>query len=400
VPGTEALPPLVEPGPDLTPAQQLRYSRHTLLPGIGSIGQRRLGNARVLVVGAGGLGSPILLYLAAAGVGTIGIIDPDLVETSNLHRQILHGTDDVGRAKTTSAAESVAAVNPYVRVVQHHELLTAGNADRICADYDLVLDGTDNFPTRYLVNDICVLQGKPLVWGSILGFEGQASVFWARHGPHYRDVFPVPPPAGSVPSCATGGVLGVLCGVIGSVMATEAVKLICGVGAPLLGRILFYDALAMSFRTITVRRDPLGARVTELIDYESFCGQEPVTERDSDGPGNEVSAEDLAAQIAGTEPPLVIDVREPAEHADFAIPGSVLIPLGEITSDAALTRIRAGQDVVLYCRSGARSDRAAADLARAGVSGVRQLRGGILAWWELSDRDTQVPVPGTVTHPR
>ncbi|RIJ70262.1 adenylyltransferase/sulfurtransferase MoeZ [Nakamurella silvestris] len=373
-----SLPPLTEPGAELTPAQQLRYSRHLLLPAVGDLGQRRLLASRVLVVGAGGLGSPILLYLAAAGVGTIGIIDPDLVEVSNLHRQILHGSADVGRPKTTSAAESVGAVNPDVTVVEHQERLTAANAERICAGYDLVLDGTDNFPTRYLVNDVCALLGLPLVWGSILGFEGQASVFWAAHGPQYRDVFPTPPPPGSVPSCATGGVLGVLCGVIGSIMATEAVKLICGAGDTLLGRILFYDALALTFRTISVRPDPDALPITGLVDYEAFCGVLP--------PAGLVGATELASLVADGTPVLLVDVREPWEHARGAIEGSVLIPLDGITSAGALELIGGHPEVILYCASGARSARAVDELRAAGLTGVRQLDGGILAWQELAAR--------------
>lgn len=363
----------IEPGPDLTAEQLQRYARHLNLSGIGSTGQRRLLAARVLVVGAGGLGSPVLLYLAAAGVGTIGIVDPDLVDESNLQRQVIHGTSDVGRAKADSAAESIAAINPDVTVVRHRELLDPGNALPICRDYDLVVDGTDNFPTRYLVNDACELLGLPLVWGSILGFEGQASVFWSGRGPTYRDVFPTPPPPGSVPSCADGGVFGAMCGVIGSTMATEAIKLICGTGGGLLGRILVYDALTASFRTVAVRPDPTRPKVTELIDYPAFCGLRPAG-------SSSIGPTELAGLLAGADPVLLIDVREPAEFLVGALPGSVNIPLDQITSATSLDLIEGADRVVLYCRSGARSAQAVGRLAEAGAGSPVDLDGGYLGW--------------------
>ena len=270
-----SLPPLVEPVPELTPAEIARYSRHVILPDVGLTGQRRLRAARVGVVGAGGLGSPTLLYLAAAGVGTLGVIDADTVDESNLQRQVIHGQSDLGRLKVDSAAEAIAEVNPHVEVVRHAVHLDAGNALDVLTGYDLVLDGTDNFATRYLVADACELLGVPEVWGSIFRFDGQVSVFWRDHGPVYRDLFPQAPPPGAVPSCAEGGVLGVLCGAIGSVMATEAIKLICGIGDPLVGRLMVFDALAMTWRTLRVQPDPERTPVTELIDDPFACAVLP-----------------------------------------------------------------------------------------------------------------------------
>ena len=287
------LPPLVEPADGLSAAEVERYSRHVILPDVGMLGQRRLKNAKVLVVGAGGLGSPALLYLAAAGVGTLGIVDPDVVDESNLQRQVIHGRSDVGRSKARSAQESIAELNPFVTVHRHEVALTAANALEIFAGYDLVLDGTDNFATRYLVNDAAALLGLPYVWGSIFRFEGQASVFWDAapdgRGLSYRDLYPDPPPPGSVPSCAEGGVLGVLCASIGAIMGTEAVKLVLGIGEPLLGRLMVYDALAMTYRTVRVRRDPDVARVTELVDYEQLCG---VLTEDAAPPGARARSEE------------------------------------------------------------------------------------------------------------
>jgi sulfur-carrier protein adenylyltransferase/sulfurtransferase len=266
------LPPLVEPAAELSKAEVARYSRHLIIPDVGVDGQKRLKNAKVLVVGAGGLGSPALLYLAAAGVGTLGVIDFDVVDESNLQRQVIHGQSDIGRPKGESARDSVREINPFVEVNLHQVRLDSSNVLDIFRDYDLILDGTDNFATRYLVNDACVLLGKPYVWGSIFRFEGQVSVFWAEYGPQYRDLYPEPPPPGMVPSCAEGGVLGVLCASIGSIMVTEGIKLITGIGEPLLGRLMVYDALEMTYRTIRVRRDPTAKPVEELIDYEAFCG--------------------------------------------------------------------------------------------------------------------------------
>ena len=273
-----SLPPLVSPADDLTVDEVRRYSRHLIIPDVGKTGQRRLKNAKVLVVGAGGLGSPALLYLAAAGVGTLGVIDFDVVDESNLQRQIIHGQSDIGRPKAVSAMESIREVNPLVNVVLHEERLDSDNAMQIFEPYDLIVDGTDNFATRYLVNDACVLLGKPYVWGSIYRFDGQASVFWAEHGPCYRCLYPEPPPPGMVPSCAEGGVLGVLCATIGSLQVNEAIKVITGIGEPLAGRLMIYDALDMTYRPVKVRKDPecpicgKNPTITELIDYEEFCG--------------------------------------------------------------------------------------------------------------------------------
>ncbi len=267
-----SLPPLVEPAAELTVDEVRRYSRHLIIPDVGMTGQKRLKNAKVLVVGAGGLGSPALLYLAAAGVGTLGIVDFDVVDESNLQRQIIHGQSDVGRPKAESARDSIREINPLVNVVVHDVRLDNDNVMEIFSQYDLIVDGTDNFATRYMVNDACVLLGKPYVWGSIYRFDGQASVFWAEHGPCYRCLYPEPPPPGMVPSCAEGGVLGILCASIASVMGTEAIKLITGIGEPLLGRLMVYDALDMTYRTIKIRKDPATPKITELIDYEEFCG--------------------------------------------------------------------------------------------------------------------------------
>src|SRR3954467_5172731 len=267
-----SLPALVEPAAELTTDEVRRYSRHLIIPDVGMTGQKRLKNARVLVIGAGGLGSPALLYLAAAGVGTLGIVEFDTVDESNLQRQIIHGQSDIGKSKAQSAKESIAEVNPLVNVVLHDVRLDNDNVMEIFAQYDLILDGTDNFATRYLVNDAAVLSHKPYVWGSIFRFEGQASVFWNDYGPNYRDLYPEPPPPGMVPSCAEGGVLGVLCASIGSIMVTEAVNLLTGIGEPLLGRLMVYDALEMSYRTIRIRKDPESPKITELIDYDAFCG--------------------------------------------------------------------------------------------------------------------------------
>ncbi len=377
---------LVEPGADLTNAEVARYSRHLILPGIESLGQRRLKNARVLVMGAGGLGSPVLLYLAAAGIGTIGIVDFDVVDGSNLQRQIIHSVDDLGRLKTSSAAASIAAVNPLVQVVEHRIRLDSTNALEVFAGYDVVIDGTDNFATRYLVNDACVLLSKPYVWGSIYQFQGQVSVFWAKHGPQYRDVFPEPPPPGSVPSCAEGGVLGVLCGAIGSVMANEAIKLICGIGRPLLGRLLMYDALDLTYRTINIKPDPAGATITELIDYDQWCGNAQPGEDHS--AATLIAAAQLRAEIAGDNPPLLVDVRLPAEFAIVALPGATLIPLGRITSGAALAELQEmalRAPLVLYCKSGARSAIAIAALTGAGITNIRHLDGGVLSWVDQVD---------------
>lgn len=384
------IPPLVEPAPELTRDEVARYSRHLILPGIEGVGQRRLKNAKVLVVGAGGLGSPVLLYLAAAGVGTIGIVDFDVVDGSNLQRQIIHTVHDLGRLKTSSAADSIAAVNPLVTVQEHQVRLDSANALGLLAHYDLVLDGTDNFATRYLVNDACVLLGKPYIWGSIYRFEGQVSIFWAIHGPQYRDVFPKPPPPGSVPSCAEGGVLGVLCGSIGSIMANEAIKLICGIGRPLIGRILMYDAWEMTYRSVNIKPDPLAEQITELIDYEQWCGA-PDSASETAAAGL-ITAVELRDELMGDNPPIIIDVRLPAEFAIVSLPDATLVTLDQITGGEALSRLgdmAAEKPLVLYCKSGARSAVALAALIAAGIPNIRHLEGGVLAW--IDQVDTTLP---------
>ncbi|MFZ2510123.1 MAG: molybdopterin-synthase adenylyltransferase MoeB [Gordonia sp. (in: high G+C Gram-positive bacteria)] len=377
------LPPLVEPGDELTRAEIARYSRHLIIPQLGPTGQRRLKNARVLVTGAGGLGSPALLYLAAAGVGTLGVVDFDVVDESNLQRQVIHGVADVGRAKTASAAESIAEINPLVTVEQHELQLTAENAVELFARYDLVVDGTDNFATRYLVNDAAVLAHKPYVWGSIFRFDGQVSVFWedapGGRGLNYRDLYPQAPPPGLVPSCAEGGVVGLLPATIGSLMGTEAVKLICGIGEPLLGRLLIYDALAMAVRTVRFGRDPQRPEITELIDYDAFCGtlDDPAVVPDT---APTVTPAELRAELDGPNPPVVIDVREPVEFEIVALPGARLVPVGDILSGAALGDIARAGRVVLYCKTGIRSAEGLAALRRAGIPDVVHLQGGIAAW--------------------
>ena len=408
--GHMGIPPLVDPAPGLSSEERARYARHILLPDIGVEGQRRLKNARVLVVGAGGLGSPALLYLAAAGVGTIGIVDDDTVDASNLQRQVVHGTPDVGRLKTESAAEAVARANPLVEVVRHDLRLDSTNALEVIGGYDLVLDGADNFPTRYLVNDACALLGTPHVWGSIYRFDGQVSVWFRGHGPCYRCVFPEPPPPGSVPSCATGGVLGVLCAAIGSVQVSEAVKLIVGQGDPLIGRLLVHDALRQSWDTLTVRRDPGCAlcgdhpTITELVDYEAFCGMPPAAvagsggahgAAGSTGPAviDEVTARELADLLAardrGEETFELVDVRDAGEREVVSIPGARAIHLEEFRSGAALAALPDGTPVVVHCKTGARSAEAAGILAQAGRTGVRNLRGGVIAW--VHDVDPTLP---------
>jgi molybdopterin/thiamine biosynthesis adenylyltransferase len=321
------LPPLVEPAADLSVDEVRRYSRHLIIPEIGMTGQKRLKNARVLCVGAGGLGSPALLYLAAAGVGTLGVIDFDVVDESNLQRQIIHGQSDVGRPKAQSARDSINELNPLVNVVLHETALDTDNALEIFSQYDLIVDGTDNFATRYLVNDACVLLGKPYVWGSIYRFDGQASVFWAEYGPCYRCLYPEPPPPGMVPSCAEGGVLGVLCASIGSIQVNEAIKVITGVGEPLAGRLMIYDALEMSYRTVRVRKDPECAicgknpTITELIDYDAFCGAVSADAQEA-AAGSTISATDLKGMLDRDDNIFLIDVREPNEYEIVSIPGA------------------------------------------------------------------------------
>ena len=370
----------------LTNEEVARYSRHLIMPEVGMQGQLKLKAARVLCVGAGGLGSPVLLYLAAAGVGQLGLVDFDEVDYSNLHRQIIHGTPDVGRSKLDSAKARLNALNPEVDVVTYEMALSSENALGLFADYDLVIDGTDNFPTRYLVNDACVLQGKPNIYGSIFRFEGQASVFASTDGPCYRCLYPEPPPPGLVPSCAEGGVLGILPGVIGTLQATEAIKVILGVGEPLIGRFLIFDALKMRFRELKLRKDPdcpvCGEHptVTQLIDYEQFCGVTPgatAAAPSTDGE-DEATVEELKTRLDRHESFLLLDVREPQEFEICRIPGSVLIPLGDLPS--RLSELEGRGDMIVHCKSGVRSGKAVRLLREAGYSKARNLKGGILAW--------------------
>lgn len=382
---------LVEPAADLTTAEVERYSRHVVIPEIGTIGQRRLKNARVLVVGAGGLGSPVLLYLAAAGVGTLGIIDDDIVDLSNLQRQIIHRVTDIGRSKLESARAAVAELNPLVLVRLHDIRLDAANALTLFAGYDLIVDGSDNFATRYLVNDAAALLGKPYVWGSIYRFDGQVSVFWEEHGPTYRDLYPEAPPAGSVPSCGEGGVFGMLCGVIGSMMVSEVVKLITGVGRTLLGRVLLFNAHAASWREVTIVRDPAGSPLTELVDYPAFCGTSSAADADAEHglPVGELAAM-VDARRRGERDFDLIDVREPGEHEIVHIPGSRLIPQGRFMSGEALSNLPLDREIVLYCKAGARSAEVLAGLRRLGYSRVKHVPGGVLAW--VREIDPSLPL--------
>jgi adenylyltransferase/sulfurtransferase len=389
-----SLPPLVSPADDLTVEEVRRYSRHLIIPDVGKTGQRRLKNAKVLVVGAGGLGSPALLYLAAAGVGTLGVIDFDVVDESNLQRQIIHGQSDIGRPKAVSAMESIREVNPLVNVVLHEERLDSDNAMQIFEPYDLIVDGTDNFATRYLVNDACVLLGKPYVWGSIYRFDGQASVFWAEHGPCYRCLYPEPPPPGMVPSCAEGGVLGVLCASIGSIQVTEAIKLITGIGEPLAGRLMIYDALEMTYRTVRVRKDPecpvcgKNPTITELIDYEEFCGTVSEDAQQA-AAGSTITATELKQMLDRDENIFLIDVREPNEYEIVSIPGATLIPKGEFLSGAALERMPQDKRIVLHCKSGQRSAEVLAVVKDAGFSDAVHVGGGVLGW--INQVDPSLP---------
>ncbi|MFC7848968.1 molybdopterin-synthase adenylyltransferase MoeB [Arthrobacter sp. NPDC057388] len=387
-----ALPgPLVDPGAELSTEEVERYSRHLIIPEIGALGQRRLKNARVLVIGAGGLGSPALLYLAAAGVGTIGIIDDDAVDLSNLQRQIIHGVRDVGRPKIESARDAIAELNPLVDVRLHNTRLDASNALELFAGYDLILDGADNFATRYLVNDAAAILGKPYVWGSIFRFDGQVSVFWEQHGPTYRDLYPEAPPAGEVPSCGEGGVFGMLCAAVGSLMVTEAVKLITGVGRSLLGRVALYDALGGSWREIKVAKDPSAPRITELTDYEAFCGITPAETTDTE---HTVTATQLATMLASRQAGLkdfdLVDVRESGEYDIVRIDGSVLIPQGRILSGEAWGELPQDKDIVFHCKAGTRSAAVLAAARKAGYRRVSHLDGGILAW--VRDVEPQKPV--------
>jgi adenylyltransferase/sulfurtransferase len=389
-----SLPPLVEPAAELTIDEVRRYSRHLIIPEIGMTGQKRLKNARVLVVGAGGLGSPALLYLAAAGVGTLGVIDFDVVEESNLQRQVIHGQSDVGRLKAESARDSVVEVNPFVNVQVHTEALSNDNVLQIFAGYDLIVDGTDNFATRYMVNDACVLLGKPYVWGSIYRFDGQASVFWAEYGPCYRCLYPDPPPPGMVPSCAEGGVLGVLCASIGSIQVTEAIKLLTGVGESLAGRLMIYDALEMSYRTVRVRKDPECAicgknpTITGLIDYDAFCGA--VSEdAAAAATGSTITATELKDMLDRGDNIFLIDVREPNEYEIVSIPGATLIPKDQFLTGAALERMPQDKRIVLHCKTGVRSAECLAVVKNAGFADAVHVGGGVIAW--VSQVDPSLP---------
>jgi len=378
-----SLPPLVEPAAELTRDEVARYSRHLIIPDLGVDGQKRLKNARVLVIGAGGLGAPTLLYLAAAGVGTIGIVDFDVVDESNLQRQIIHGVSDIGRSKAQSARDSIAEVNPLVNVRVHEVRLEPDNAVDLFKQYDLILDGTDNFATRYLVNDAAALARKPYVWGSIYRFEGQVSVFWEDapdgRGLNYRDLYPEAPPPGMVPSCAEGGVLGVLCASIASVMGTEAIKLVTGIGEPLLGRLMVYDALEMSYRTITIRKDPSTRKITELIDYEEFCG---LVSEDAAGAaaGSTITPRELRELLDSGKKVALIDVREPVEWDINHIDGAQLIPKSSINSGEGLAKLPQDRIPVLYCKTGVRSAEALAVVKKAGFADAVHLQGGIVAW--------------------
>ncbi len=378
-------------GPPLTRDQMRRYSRHLLLPEVGVKGQRRLRASKVLIVGAGGLGSPSALYLAAAGVGEIGLVDFDRVESSNLQRQVMFGTRDVGRPKLEAARDRLTDLNPDVEVRTYEQRLTRDNALAILEPYDVILDGTDNFPTRYLVNDASVLLGKPNVYGSIYRFEGQAGVFDARRGPCYRCLYPEPPPPGLVPSCAEGGVLGVLPGLIGTIQATEAVKLLLGIGESLTGRLLLFDALSLRFRELRLRKNPdcvlCGTHPTQtvLIDYPAFCGIAPETGAVAAHRFPEISPEALAARLSREDPPLVIDVRTPGEWEIARIPGAKLIPLLELPQ--RVTELTQAREVILYCHTGLRSAQGAQLLLELGFTHVSSLTGGIEAWAEKVDPD-------------
>ena len=374
-----SLPPLVEPADSLTVDEVRRYSRHLIIPDVAMTGQKRLKNAKVLCVGAGGLGSPALMYLAAAGVGTLGIVEFDVVDESNLQRQIIHGQSDIGRPKAESARESVLEINPLVNVVVHDTRLDNDNVLEIFAQYDLIVDGTDNFATRYLVNDAAVLLDKPYVWGSIYRFDGQASVFWDRYGPNYRDLYPDPPPPGMVPSCAEGGVLGVLCASIGSIMATEAIKLITGVGEPLVGRLMIYDALEMTYNQVTIRKDPNTKPITELIDYEAFCGVVS-EEAQQAAAGSTITAAELKQLLESGRPIELIDVREPAEWEIVSIPGAKLIPKDQILRGDALASLPQDRQIVMYCKTGVRSAETLAAVKNAGFSDAVHVQGGVTAW--------------------
>ena len=378
----------VQPAATLTNDEILRYSRHLIMPEVGMEGQKKLKAARVLAIGTGGLGSPLALYLAAAGVGTIGLVDYDVVDDSNLQRQILFGAGDVGRSKLDAAVDRLSGVNPNVRLVPYEERLTSVNALGIFRDYDIVADGTDNFPTRYLVNDACVLTEKPNVYASIFRFEGQASVFWAQKGPCYRCLYAEPPPPGLVPSCAEGGVLGILPGLLGVIQATETIKLILGSGEPLIGRLLLVDALSMRFRELKLKKSPDCAvcgpnpTITKLVDYEAFCGVSLEAEVPA-GSVPEIAVEDFRTMRNRGEDFVLLDVREPHEIQICAFPESVRIPLGALPEN--LNRLSTADEIVVHCKTGGRSAKAVQLLRQAGFRKVRNLAGGINRWAEVVD---------------
>ncbi len=384
------LPPLVSPAAELTREEVARYSRHLIIPDLGVDGQKRLKNAKVLVIGAGGLGSPTLLYLAAAGVGTIGIVEFDVVDESNLQRQIIHGQSDIGRSKAQSARDSVLEINPLVEVRLHELRLDPDNAVNLFQQYDLILDGTDNFATRYLVNDAAVLAHKPYVWGSIYRFEGQVSVFWEDApdglGLNYRDLYPEPPPPGMVPSCAEGGVLGILCASIASVMGTEAIKLITGIGDSLLGRLMVYDALDMTYRTIKIRKDPATPTITELIDYDAFCGV--ISDEASAAVADStITPRELRELLDADKKVALIDVREPVEWDIVHIDGAELVPKSTLESGDGLAKLPQDRQAVLYCKTGIRSAEALVAVKKAGFADAVHLQGGIAAWAKQVDPD-------------
>jgi molybdopterin/thiamine biosynthesis adenylyltransferase/rhodanese-related sulfurtransferase len=389
------MPTITEPAlPELSTDDLSRYSRHLILPEVGMEGQRRLKAARVLCVGTGGLGSPLALYLTAAGIGTLGLVDFDVVDSSNLQRQIIHSTKDIGRKKIDSAEEKLSALNPAINIVRHETMLTSANALDILKDYDIVADGTDNFPTRYLVNDACVLLGKPNVYGSIFRFEGQASVFATEAGPCYRCLYPEPPPPGLVPSCAEGGVLGILPGLVGVIQATEVIKLILGKGDSLVGRLLLVDALNMRFRELKLRKNPecpvcgQSPTVTALIDYDHFCGIVPETPQEKNMKNGipQLSVKELKARRDAGEDIFLLDVREPYEYQIAQI-GGTLIPQNDVPN--RLAEIPRDREIVVQCRSGARSQRIAEFLKQSGYTQVVNLAGGILAWSDEVDPSVQ-----------
>ncbi len=381
--------------PSLSHDEILRYSRHLLIPEVGLEGQRKLKAASILVIGTGGLGSPVALYLAAAGVGRIGLVDYDVVDYSNLQRQVIHGMSTLDDLKVESARNRMLDLNPDIQVETYNEPFTSENAMRIAADYDVIIDGTDNFPTRYLTNDVCVLLGKPNVYGSIFRFDGQVSVFDARRGPCYRCLFPEPPPPGLVPSCAEGGVLGVLPGTIGTIQATEAIKLVLDIGEPLIGKLMLFNALDMSFDFVKLRKHPQckvcgpEPEVTELIDYEAFCGVPGHDhEEGSAGEGWDITATELASRLENGNHIRLIDVREPHELEISQLEGADLIPLGQLAS--RLSELDSAEEIVLFCKAGTRSTRALELLASAGFRKMKNLKGGINAW--AREVDTSLPI--------